>query len=72
MQLSQAIEMKLEQWAIEAELTFARFGKQGVQMHRELWTNGQVMVGWDGARANQYIPLDRAIAIFRAGWKVFV
>lgn len=71
MQISQAIEMKREQWANEAELTFARFGKQGIPMHRELWANGQVMVGWEGARANQYIPLEKAVAIFRAGWNAY-
>lgn len=69
-QLQRMVSSKMDQWALEAELTFARFGKQGIKMKRELWANGQVMVGWEGARANQYVPLARAIEIFRAGWKV--
>lgn len=65
-----AVSSKLSQWAREAELNFARLGSKGVKMHRELWANGMVMVGPEGALANQMIPLDRAIAIFRAGWRV--
>jgi hypothetical protein len=68
--LSRMVAAKAEQWAAEAELNFARRGKAGVKMHRELWANGRVMVGHDGALANQMVPLDRAVEIFRAGWKV--
>lgn len=68
--LQAMVDSKLDQWGREAEMAFARFGKQGVKMHRELWANGQVMVGWEGARANQYVPLDRAIEIWRNGWKL--
>jgi len=64
------VESKLSQWESEAELNFARRGREGVKMHRELWANGKVMVGHDGALANQMVPLDRAIEIFRAGWKI--
>lgn len=70
-QMSRMIEAKVDQWAHEAELNFARRGKAGVKMHRELWANGAVMVGHEGALPNQMVPLDRAIEIFRAGWKTY-
>jgi hypothetical protein len=65
------VTAKLGQWASEAELFFAQCGKAGQQMHREVWANGEVMVGPEGARCNQMIPLARAIAIYRAGWKIY-
>ncbi len=71
MKLSQMVDRTLSRWALEAELNFARRGKEGVKMHRELWANGKTMVGHEGALANQMVPLERAIAIFRAGWKVY-
>lgn len=71
-QISKAVSAKQSQWAKEAEINFARRGKAGVKMHRELWANGQVMVGHDGALPNQYVPLDRAIQIWKSGWKVYV
>ena len=61
---------KLEQWSREAAISFATRGAAGESMHREIWANGQTMVGWNGARANQMLPLSAAIQIFRAGWKV--
>jgi len=72
MKLSTMMNAKMDQWANEAELNFARRGKAGEKMHRELWANGQVMVGHDGALSNQMVPLARAIEIYRAGWKIFV
>jgi hypothetical protein len=70
MKLSTMIAAKVDQWANEAELNFARRGREGVKMHREVWANGAVMVGHDGALANQFVPLARAIEIFKAGWKI--
>lgn len=70
MQLNDMVNGKRQQWATEAEVNFARRGRNGVKMHRELWANGAIMVGHDGALANQYVTLERAIEIFRAGWKV--
>ena len=69
-QMRHMVSRKLDQWAREAELNFARRGKAGETMHRELWANGMVMVGHEGALPNQCVPLDRAIEIYRAGWKV--
>lgn len=69
--LKTAIKSKLAQWNSEAELNFARRGKAGEKMHRETWANGAVMVGHDGALANQMVPLARAIEIYKAGWKIF-
>lgn len=71
MKLSQMIESKMDQWNSEAELNFARLGKTGTKMVRQLWANGQWMVGFEGALSNQCVTLERAIAIFRAGWKVY-
>lgn len=70
MKFSQMVAAKTNQWANEAELFFAQCGKAGQKMHRELWANGEIMVGTDGARCNQMVPLARAIEIFRAGWKI--
>ena len=70
MTVKEAVKQTQNRWANEAELFFARCGKAGQKMHRALWANGQVMVGPDGARANQMVPLARAIEIWRAGWKV--
>lgn len=70
-QMTRMVECKMTQWALEAELNFARRGKAGEKMHRELWANGKVMVGHAGALSNQMVPLDRAIEIFRAGWKIY-
>jgi hypothetical protein len=69
-QLKRMVAAKMDQWANEAELNFARRGKAGEKMHRETWANGMVMVGHAGALCNQMVPLDRAIAIFKAGWKI--
>ena len=49
----------------------AECGKAGVKMHRTLFANGKVMVGHEGCLPNQYVPLERAIAIYRAGWKIY-
>ena len=68
--LSVTVQENNKRWATEAEINFARRGKNGEKMHRELWANGQVMVGHDGALPNQMVPLDRAIEIWKAGWKV--
>lgn len=68
--LQRLVAATRDRWNTEAELGFARRGAEGVKMHRELWANGQVMVGWEGARANQFIPLERALSIWRAGWKI--
>jgi hypothetical protein len=67
---SRMVKTKSDQWAAEAELNFARRGKAGEKMHRETWANGAVMVGHEGALANQMVPLARAIEIFKAGWKI--
>lgn len=67
---SEAVSAKRGQWATEAELALCQRGRAGVKLHRERWANGAVMVGWEGARANQYVPLDRAIELWRSGWKV--
>lgn len=68
--LSNAVAAKMDSWALNAEVNFARRGREGVKMHRELWANGKVMVGHEGALPNQMVPLERAIAIYKAGWKV--
>ena len=68
--LGRMVASKMDQWALEAELNFARRGRNGEKMHRELRANGKVMVGHKGALANQMVPLDRAIEIYRNGWKV--
>ena len=68
--MTRMVASKMSQWAEEAELNFARMGANGVKMHRELWANGKVMVGHDGASANQMVPLERAIEIYKAGWMV--
>lgn len=68
--MSRMVEAKADQWALEAELNFANRGIRGEKMHRVTWPNGRVMVGHEGALANQMVPLDRAIEIFRAGWKI--
>lgn len=70
--LRRMVAEKRGQWASEAELNFARRGKAGEKMHRELWANGHVMVGHEGALANQCVPLERAIEIWRNGWKINV
>ncbi len=70
MKLGTMVKNTMSRWALEAELNFARRGNGGEKMHRELRANGQVMVGHEGALANQMVPLDRAIAIYKAGWKV--
>ena len=70
MKFSTMMNAKLDQWDYEAELNFARRGREGVKMHRELWANGEWMVGHEGARANQMVPLERDVEIFRAGWKI--
>jgi hypothetical protein len=69
--LNDWMDSTVERWADEAELNFARRGAAGEKMHRSLWANGQVMVGFEGARSNQYVPLARAIEIFRNGWKIY-
>lgn len=69
-QMRKMVASKMSQWGREAELNFARRGKAGETMHRELWANGQVMVGHEGALPNQMVPLSRAIEIYRAGWKI--
>lgn len=66
-----AVNLKLNQWSREASIQFAIRGAAGEKMHRELWANGETMVGWKGARANQMLPLQTAIQIFKSGWKVF-
>jgi hypothetical protein len=71
LKLSTMVGMKMDQWASEAELNFARRGREGVTMHRELWANGETMVGHEGALAYQMVPLDRAIEIYRNGWKIY-
>lgn len=70
LKLSRMVANKQDQWAMEAELNFARRGAAGEKMHRELWANGEWMVGHEGAGANQMVPLARAIEIFRNGWKI--
>ena len=64
------VSSTLDRWSIEAELAFAAAGRAGKKMARRTWANGQVMVGWEGCRSNQEVPLDRAIKIWRAGWKI--
>ena len=68
--IEEAVNRKLSQWSAEAAISFAIRGAAGQTMHREIWANGETMVGWEGARANQMIPLHVAVEIFRAGWKV--
>jgi hypothetical protein len=68
--LGNAVNAKLDQWASEAELNFARRGREGIKMIRTLWANGETMVGHEGALPNQCVPLSRAIEIFRDGWKI--
>lgn len=70
--INRMVSAKVSQWAREAELNFARRGTEGAKMHREVWANGAVMVGHEGALPSQMVPLARAVEIFRAGWKVIV
>ena len=70
--LSNAVAGQLTRWQSEAELNFARRGRNGETMHRELWANGQVMVGHDGALPNQMVPLAVAQRIEANGWKIYV
>jgi hypothetical protein len=72
MTIKSLVNSKRNQWAREAEMAFAQNGQNGVKMHRETWANNAVMVGWDGARANQFVPLSRAVEIYKAGWKIYV
>ena len=67
-----AISLKLESWNREAATFFARAGAEGQKMISELWANGKQMVGPIGCRANQMVPRELAIRIYRAGWKVVV
>ena len=69
--LSRMVNATHDRLASEAELNFARRGSQGEKMHRELWANGKTMVGHEGALPNQMVPLDRAIDIWKAGWKIY-
>ena len=69
MTMQRQVAATQDRWAREAELNFARRGRAGEKMHRELWANGEVMVGHESALPNQMVLLARAIAIYRAGWK---
>ncbi len=69
--MSNMVSAKRDQWTTEAELNFACRGREGVKMHREVWANGETMVGHEGALSNQYVTLERAIEIYRAGWSIF-
>ena len=64
------IQDKLSGWSIEAMIQLCVKGAAGIKLHRETWANGEVMVGWEGALANQFVPLADAIACYRAGWKI--
>lgn len=68
--LNQMVSNTRDRWTLEAELNFARRGREGVKMHRESWANGSVMVGHEGALPNQMVTLSRAIEIYNAGWKI--
>lgn len=70
MKLSHYIAATTDRWNAEAELGFARCGAAGGKLVREVWANGKTMVGPEGALANRFIPLARAIEIYRAGWKI--
>lgn len=65
MSLSKAIQSTRSRWAREAELNFLARLKQGIKMHRELWANGKWMVGHEAALPNQFVPLERAIELYR-------
>lgn len=69
--MNRMVEGKREQWAKDAELNFASRGRAGEKMHREVWANGATMVGWENCPANMMVPLERAIEIYRNGWRIF-
>lgn len=50
---------------MNAESHFTRLLVNCIQMHRKTLADGTVVVGWTGAAPQSYIPLDRAIAIWR-------
>ncbi len=68
--LGAAVADKSAQWQAEAELNLARHGTAGGKFERQHWANGELMVCPVGGRANQAVPFSRAVAIFRAGWKI--
>ena len=68
--LSNLVENTIDRWSREAELAFCMAGKKGLPMFRRVWANGETMVGFEGARSNQYVPLARAIELYREGWKI--
>ena len=70
MSYPKAVTRKLTQWQTEAELNFARHGAAGGKFERQHWANGNLMVCPVGGRANQAVSFFRAVAIFRAGWKI--
>ena len=69
-QMQTMMENTRSRWSVEAELAFAAAGRDGKKMTRRTWANGETMVGWEGCRCNQEVPLERALAIWRAGWKI--
>ena len=70
MSLNNAVNNTMSRWDLEAKLNFARRGRGGETMHRELWANGETMVGHEGALPNQMVLLSDAITIWKAGWKI--
>jgi len=54
-----------------AETHFLRLLNNAIPMHR-VTISGAVMVGWMGAATYQYIPLDRAVSIWRGLVSVWV
>ena len=54
----------------ELELSFAQRGAQGARMARAVQIEGKWMVGHQGDEVSQLIELSRAVAIYKAGWKV--
>lgn len=68
MNISKAIQTKMAQWNIEAEIDFFRRLREGVKMSRCQFANGMVMVGHEGCLPNQYVTLERATQIWNE-WK---
>ena len=71
-QLSRMVEGKRAQWNLEAEMGFCRVGRDGGKLVRQLWANGSVMVGPEGGLPNRFIPLERAIELWRNGWRIYI
>lgn len=72
MTIKTAVANTLSRWNREAEMNFCRAGRAGEKMESRRWANGVLMTGPVGCLSNQMIPRQRAVEMFRAGWKIIV